>query len=308
MKGRSGTRAVDGAPVSRHRGSLRPTDARDTDGGDRLDAIAPAARTGFLADTAVRIGLAVDLGLLQPNERLPAEKELASTFGVSRMTTRRALQLLSERGVLVRRRGRSGGTFVAADPPRRGLGEFEAYRTASGEVFDLIDHRLVIECGAVHLAAGTATAHDVERLWALVREMDAAQTWTAFRAVDPRFHLAVAAIAGSAGAVRELADVLARLFRFYVPYPIAYLHASNREHEALVDAIEAGDRAGAVAVIERHIVELRQTVFVEPEPLARHVPDKVAAGLDAVLEQLGQPDADKFRVAAAHRTLRAAER
>lgn len=254
-----------GVSPARRQESFGSAAAAAREGGDGLEIVAPAAHTGFLTDTAVRIGLAVDLGLLQPGERLPGEGELASTFGVSRMTTRRALQLLSERGVLVRRRGRSGGTFVASDPPPRVLGEFEAYRTASGEVFDLIDHRLVIECGAAHLAAGTATSDDVERLRALVRQMDAAQTWAAFRAVDPRFHLAVASIAGSTGAVRALADVLARLFRFYVPYPIAYLHASNREHEALVDAIEAGDRAGAVAVIERHIVELRQTVFVEPE-------------------------------------------
>jgi DNA-binding FadR family transcriptional regulator len=233
--------------------------------GDRLDAVAPAAHAGVLADTAVRIGLAVDLGLLQPDERLQGEDELAATFGVSRMTVRRALQLLSDRGVLVRRRGRGGGTFVAADPPRGVLREFESYRTVSGEVFDLIDNRLVIECGAAYLAAGKATPGDVDRLRGLVREMDAARTWTAFRAVDPRFHLAVASIAGSNGAVGALADVLGRLIRFYVPYPISYLHASNREHEALVEAIAAHDRMAAVAVIDRHISELRHTVFVKPE-------------------------------------------
>jgi antitoxin MazE6 len=43
------------------------------------------------------------------------------------------------------------------------------------------------------------------------------------------------------------------------------------------------------------------------EYVARHAPDEVTAGLDAVLEQLGQPDADAFMAAAAHRTLGAAE-
>jgi DNA-binding FadR family transcriptional regulator len=227
--------------------------------------VSPAPRTTTLADTAVRIGLAVDLGLLQPNERLAGETELAATFGVSRMTVRRALQILTERGVLVRIRGRRGGTFVVADPPRRVLSTFEAHRIVSGEVFDLIDQRLVIECGAAHVAAGRATPEDVGRLRLLVGEMGAAETWTAFRAIDPRFHLAIAAIAGGERTVRTLTDVLARLFRFYVPYPIAYLRASNYEHEALVDAIEAGDQNAAVAVIDRHIEELRHTVFVEPE-------------------------------------------
>lgn len=256
-----------GQREGRERGRSPAVDRRSAGAtmADRLDAVAPAAHASVLADTAVRIGLAVDLGLLQPDERLPGDDELAATFGVSRMTARRALQLLAERHVLVRRRGRGGGTFVAAQPPRQVLGEFAAHRVVSGEVFDLIDHRLVIECGAAHLAGARATPDDVERLRRLVREMDEATTWTAFRAVDPRFHLAVAAIGGSSGAVRVLADVLARLFRFYVPYPIAYLHASNREHEALVDAIARHDATTAVGVIEGHIAELRQTVFVDPD-------------------------------------------
>ena len=243
--------------------AVRPSPTAEA--GDRLDAVAVPRHPGILTDTVVRIGLAVDLGLLQPNERLPADEELAATFGVSRMTTRRALQQLSDRGVVVRRRGRAGGTFVAGDPPRQVLGEFEAYRTVSGEAYDLIEHRLVIECGAAYLAAGRASVEDVEHLRTLVREMDATTTWVAFRAIDPRFHLAVTAIAGSTGAVPVLARVLARLFRFYVPYPIAYLHDSNREHEALVDAIAAGDQVRAVGIIERHIAELRQTVFVPPD-------------------------------------------
>ena len=260
----------DRETASPHRpGWAGPDSPAQAGSGDRLDAVAPANHAGVLADTAVRIGLAVDLGLLQPDERLQGEDELAATFGVSRMTVRRALQLLTARGVLVRRRGRGGGTFVATDPPRGVLTEFEAHRTVSGEVFDLIDNRLVIECGAAYLAAGNASPDDVDRLRALVREMDAAQTWTAFRAVDPRFHLAVASIAGSVGAVNALADVLGRLIRFYVPYPISYLHASNREHEALLNAIAAHDRMAAVSVIDRHISELRHTVFVNPEPQAR---------------------------------------
>lgn len=232
---------------------------------ERLDPVASQARPGALEHTAVRIGLAVNLGLLVPNERLPADAELASTFGVSPATVRRALQLLADRGVVDRRRGRLGGTFVAADPPRQVLHEFEAYQTSSGEVFDLIDYRLVLECGTAHLAAGRATADDVRRLRDLVRAMDEAETWGAFRRIDPRFHLEVAAISGSSGAARELAETLGRLFRFYVPYPMSYLRASNREHEALVDAIERHDPGGAVAIIEAHITELYGTVFVAPE-------------------------------------------
>jgi GntR family transcriptional regulator len=46
-------------------------------------------------------------------DKLPAEEDLAAALGVSRMTLRQALAALEARGLVERRRGRSGGTFVA---------------------------------------------------------------------------------------------------------------------------------------------------------------------------------------------------
>lgn len=45
-------------------------------------------------------------------DRLPPESKLAEALGVSRMTLRQSLASLETRGVLERRRGRGGGTFV----------------------------------------------------------------------------------------------------------------------------------------------------------------------------------------------------
>ncbi len=50
-------------------------------------------------------------GELAPGSRVPPERELAGRYGISRMTARAAVQLLSQRG-LVERRDRSG-VFVA---------------------------------------------------------------------------------------------------------------------------------------------------------------------------------------------------
>ncbi len=47
-----------------------------------------------------------------PNERIPAERDLAEHLGISRMTLRKAIQVLIERGILERRGNR--GTFVTA--------------------------------------------------------------------------------------------------------------------------------------------------------------------------------------------------
>jgi GntR family transcriptional regulator len=58
------------------------------------------------------IETAIERGRLSPGDRLPAERELAERYGVSRMTLRQALGALERRGRLVRSKGRYGGTFV----------------------------------------------------------------------------------------------------------------------------------------------------------------------------------------------------
>ena len=56
-------------------------------------------------------------GVWVPGQRIPSEDELAARYGVSRMTTRRALVELTNSGLLFRRHGT--GTFVAHQPFER---------------------------------------------------------------------------------------------------------------------------------------------------------------------------------------------
>lgn len=58
-----------------------------------------------------RLAEAISSGRLAPGDSLPAEREMASMTGLSRVTVRKAVQALVAAGQLVRRRG--SGTFVA---------------------------------------------------------------------------------------------------------------------------------------------------------------------------------------------------
>ncbi|MGH2889343.1 MAG: GntR family transcriptional regulator [Solirubrobacteraceae bacterium] len=87
--------------------------------GWRLDA---RSRAPAYAQIEARlIGLIAD-GALQVGDRLPAERLIASSLGVSRMTVRHAMGSLARQGLLERGVGR--GTFVASGrvehDPRRG--------------------------------------------------------------------------------------------------------------------------------------------------------------------------------------------
>jgi GntR family transcriptional regulator len=61
---------------------------------------------------AEELANAIAMGRLEPGMRLPPERHLAESLGVSRMTVRQALGELERDGLLRRVVGRSGGTFV----------------------------------------------------------------------------------------------------------------------------------------------------------------------------------------------------
>ena len=150
-----------------------------------LDVIfAPVQSQTALEETLERLGTAIKLGLLEPGSRLPAERELCTRLAISRSTLRQALTTLVQSGHLVSVRGRSGGTFVADEPP---LGQ-----TAEGEVLTedaraVLDYRVAVETGATVLAAERALEQDLERLLEWTERMDAAGPFDEYRRADVRF-------------------------------------------------------------------------------------------------------------------------
>ncbi|MDR7328358.1 GntR family transcriptional regulator [Corynebacterium guangdongense] len=66
-------------------------------------------------------------GQFLPGDRLPSERELCEQFGVARMTVRKALDILHAEGVIERRRGRAGGTFVRHIPPTVEVTRMDGY-------------------------------------------------------------------------------------------------------------------------------------------------------------------------------------
>ena len=68
-------------------------------------------RTPLYRQLQQKLRHAIEENLLDPEEPLPAERDLASDYTVSRITVRKALQGLVEEGLLHRRQG--SGTFIA---------------------------------------------------------------------------------------------------------------------------------------------------------------------------------------------------
>jgi GntR family transcriptional regulator len=77
---------------------------------DRSGRIDHGSATPVYAQVAALIEADIDGGTLAPDTRLASEAELSAQYGVARVTVRRALDELRERGKVVTVHGK--GTFV----------------------------------------------------------------------------------------------------------------------------------------------------------------------------------------------------
>ncbi len=81
---------------------------------DRSARIKHDSATPVSTQVAREIEADIDAGHLAPDSRLPSEAELSEQYGVARVTVRRAIQDLRERGKVVTVHGR--GTYVTLNP------------------------------------------------------------------------------------------------------------------------------------------------------------------------------------------------
>jgi DNA-binding FadR family transcriptional regulator len=202
-------------------------------------------------ETVERLGTAIRIGLLAPGARLPPERELAEQLGISRSTLRQAITTLTQSGHLVSHRGRTGGTFVSAQPPRSKAGGVKL----EGAWRDLLDFRVAIECGAVVLAAERADARALAHLRGLIAEMDAATDFPAYRRADVFFHLGLAEAAASPRLVAAMTEVQGGMTDLIhlIPHPPEVLTRANEQHRRLVATIERRDAARAARLIREHL-------------------------------------------------------
>jgi DNA-binding FadR family transcriptional regulator len=173
------------------------------------------------------------------------------------MTLREALRILREAGYLVTRRGRGGGTFVRRSLPQQPAGEARRHlaRLTVEELSDLMDFRVAVSGAAVALAAERRSSAEIAALRALVERMAELDSFSPYRRLDHRFHLAVASAARSPRLVAAETAIqadLAKLLRL-IPESAEMLHVSNEQHRELLAAIEGRSAEEARAVMEAHV-------------------------------------------------------
>lgn len=205
---------------------------------------------------------------IAPGARLPAERELASRFGVSRSTVREAIRQLNCAGLVFTRRG--GGTFVSEEPPPESDCTL-ATLLGSGprHWFDIIEVRQGLEGTAAYFAALRATDADRQlirqRYDRLCEVRGGADPIIESRA-DAEFHLAIVQAAHNTvleGIMNGLFDLLLNNVR----YNLRHLYKQpeiadplNRQHENILKAVLNSDPERARAAAQDHMIFVEQTL------------------------------------------------
>ena len=120
-------------------------------------------------------------------ERLPPERELAETLGVSRRAVRRSLEHLELEGQIWR--GRRNGTFWGRRPPTAALGIERRLGRASPD--DILEARLTLEPAIAALAAIKASQSDLALIATYMRRTAEAANDDSWAQWDGAFHLAI---------------------------------------------------------------------------------------------------------------------
>jgi DNA-binding FadR family transcriptional regulator len=220
-----------------------------------LDAVfKPVQPPTTFEETVERLGTAIRLGLLPPGTRLPSERELADQLSISRSTLRQALTTLVQSGHLVSRRGRSGGTFVADEPP---LAQQTDGPPLGHEARAVLDYRVVVETGATVLAAERAGDDDLDQLELLTEHMSGTPgaSFEAYRRADVRFHIGLAEACHSPRLVSAMTEVqgqMSDLIQRVVAHPDEVLTRSNAQHRRLVVLLRRNDTGRAVRLMREH--------------------------------------------------------
>lgn len=225
---------------------------------DALDEQPIARGEGLAAGVAQRLRQAIERrDIAAAGNRLPSETALAKAYGVSRPVIREAMSLLKSDGLVISHQGRGqfvnpqGSSVFRLDPP---------VPTEAG-LSELFEFLLAVEVPATRLAAQRRSAAELgairaayQRLYQTTRDLgDGTEE-------DEAFHRAIVQAShnqyfiGFAGFLDTRVRGLIRTARKNTRNrSMELVWQVQREHEAILRAIEDGDAERASAAAHAHL-------------------------------------------------------
>lgn len=203
----------------------------------------------------------IETGELKVGDQLPAERDLAEQFAVSRTAVREAVKALRQKGLVEIRPGR--GTFIAngtSDTVRSSLGMLMKMGATKGSGH-LVEVREILEPEIAALAATRITDEYIAAMQQAVKTMDTALTNVdIFVEADLDFHLALAE-ATQNPYIPILMDSIIDLLREQrkrTGLTKGGLQRGQVHHKKILDAIMHRDPQAARQAMQNHLSQVRK--------------------------------------------------
>jgi GntR family transcriptional regulator, transcriptional repressor for pyruvate dehydrogenase complex len=199
----------------------------------------------------------------EPGDRLPAQRDLASSMGISRAVLREAISVLEAKGLLQSLMG--SGTYVRTpetdtvrDAPAEAGIDVPIKLSAAYSKLDFCRFRIAIEVSCIRLAAMKITDRDIDALTTnlqLFKENVRLSQFDQGAVIDAQFHCLIVEIAGV-----QLFTDLYRAFQEMMVQTIAMLPPVQSrgweaivEHGRILEALKRRDPDEAVYYMRSHI-------------------------------------------------------
>lgn len=200
---------------------------------------------------------------LEPDTKLPPERDLADQLGVSRTVLREAVRILVTKGLLETQPGK--GTLVRKLTREQVVEPLSLLlrNHTGGEISfeQLYQVRSILEVEIAGLAASQASEADMAQLKQIVAGMEEAQNdVVTLAARDADFHSALAKMTHNP-LLAILVDSIRDLLQEYVARVTPYLDPSQENlplHQKLLERIEARDVAGARQAMQENLDQMHR--------------------------------------------------
>lgn len=211
----------------------------------------------------------IESGELVPGDRLPAEREMASMFGVSRQGVREALRALEIAGLVQSKTGTAGGAFIRPGGPAtvtQAFHDLTSLGTFSWE--DLLEARILVMADVLRLATERATEADFAELEADTTRVERFNVigHTRKRAAALTNFYRLVARAAHNEVLAMLAESLADLFQARLAKVGAKPRSDVVEvRRSVIAAMRSGDADAAVETLTAHMRRLERYLLDQSE-------------------------------------------
>lgn len=202
-------------------------------------------------------------GVWKTGEKIPSEKDLCDSLGVSRVTVRAAIQQLEILGLVTTRQG--NGTIVNDFSSAHSFDAFHPIMQVkkNQDLLYILEYRKILETGTIGLAVERMTQEDINYLLKKLNEMQTTiENHAKHAKADHAFHYRIA-LSTKNPIIVKVYELINEMISTAMTDVVDMIGSERglRYHRLLLEAIRVKDTATCIKLMEAHLQETIKAVL-----------------------------------------------